>query len=63
MHRFLCISKRGDYRTYKLIFEIGGKNKTAKQLSGLEEKAFLVKDDVLVPGDKVIPLFLFGFLY
>lgn len=56
-------SKRGDYRTEKLIFEIGGKNKTAKQLSGLEEKAFLVKDDVLVPGDKVIPLFLFGFLY
>lgn len=57
------VSKRGDYRTEKLVFEIGGKNKKGRQISDLEEQAFLVKDDVLVPGDKAIPLFFFGFLF
>ena len=55
-------SKKGDYSVGDYIFEVGGKNKTTKQIQGLE-KAFLVKDDILVSSAKEIPLMLFGFLY
>lgn len=53
-------SKQGDYRIGDQVFEIGGKNKTGKQIQGTE--GILVKDDILVPGKNVIPLFYFGFL-
>lgn len=59
----LFYSKYGDYRTKEQIFEIGGKNKKGKQLLGAEVPGIIVKDDILVAGKKVIPLFYFGFLY
>ncbi len=56
-------SKQGDFRVDKHLFEIGGKNKTGKQLQNTDLPAFLVKDDILHPGKETIPLFYFGFLF
>jgi len=46
----------------KFIFEIGGKNKTAKQLSG-QKNYFIVKDELEMGAGHSIPLWMFGFLY
>ncbi|GAB6045622.1 hypothetical protein JCM11957_12200 [Caminibacter profundus] len=55
-------SKQGDYIVDdKYVFEIGGKNKTKKQIKNLKN-AFVVKDNIEV-GFEEIPLWLFGFLY
>lgn len=55
--------KAGDFLVdSKYIFEIGGKNKDAKQVSAIEN-SWLVKDDLEYPVGKSIPLWLFGFLY
>ncbi len=43
-------------------FEIGGKNKTRKQIKDLTE-AFVVKDDIEIGFENEIPLWLFGFLF
>lgn len=55
-------SKEGDYRTEAFVFEIGGKNKTRKQIKNISN-SFLIKDDILVSSRGEIPLFFFGFLY
>ncbi len=55
-------SKEGDYRAEKFIFEIGGKNKTKKQIKN-SEQALLIKDDILNSSKNEIPLYFFGFLY
>jgi hypothetical protein len=44
------------------IFEVGGKNKTQKQIKELDN-AFIVKDDIAFSSGNIIPLWLFGFLY
>jgi uncharacterized protein len=44
------------------LFEIGGKNKSKKQIAQLEN-AFVVHDDIEVGFQNSIPLWLFGFLY
>lgn len=44
------------------IFEIGGKNKTPKQLKQAEN-AYIAADDVEIGYGNKIPLWLFGFLY
>ena len=55
-------SKQGNYIIdNKYIFEIGGQNKTKKQIKNLEN-AFVVKDNIEI-GFNEIPLWLFGFLY
>jgi len=46
-----------------VIYEVGGKGKTAKQIRDVDGSAYLVKDDVLYGGKREIPLHLFGFLY
>jgi len=56
-------SKTGDFEVNKMIFEIGGKNKTKKQIKNSLDNAFLVKDDILYGNKYEIPLYLFGFLY
>ncbi|MDR0962928.1 MAG: AAA family ATPase [Mediterranea sp.] len=43
-------------------FEIGGKNKTSRQLSGLQN-GYLAMDDIEIGIGKDIPLWLFGLLY
>ena len=56
-------SKNGDFEVNNLIFEIGGKNKSLKQIKENMDRAFLVKDDILYGSKFEIPLYLFGFLY
>jgi len=54
---------KGDFRindTY--IFEVGGKNKTSKQIKDLPN-AFLAIDDIEYGYSNSIPLWMFGFLY
>jgi len=46
----------------KYAFEIGGKDKSKKQLEGLE-KAFIAADAIELGYQNKIPLWLFGFLY
>jgi predicted AAA+ superfamily ATPase len=46
----------------KYTVEIGGKSKTQHQIAGVEN-AFILKDNIEVGNDNIIPLWLFGFLY
>jgi len=46
----------------KYTFEIGGKNKTSKQLQDISN-SYLVKDNIEFGFENKIPLWLFGFLY
>ncbi len=57
------LAEKGDFlvdRTY--TFEIGGKNKTTKQIKGVEN-SYVVRDDMEVGSLNIIPIYLFGFLY
>ena len=46
----------------KYTFEIGGKNKNRKQITGIEN-AFVAADNIEYAQQNKIPLWLFGFLY
>ncbi|MBU1054590.1 MAG: AAA family ATPase [Proteobacteria bacterium] len=59
----LFYSKIGDFQVQDYFFEIGGKNKSKKQIKNNLENSFIVKDDILYPSGNTIPLYLFGFLY
>ena len=56
-------SKTGDFIVGNTVFEIGGRNKTVKQIASSLDSAMLVKDDILYGTKYEIPLYLFGFLY
>ena len=59
----LNYSKIGDFLVNKnYIFEIGGKNKSFKQIKDIEN-SFVVADDIEIGSGNKIPLWLFGFLY
>ena len=56
-------SKEADFLVdNKYTFEIGGKNKTMTQIKDVEN-SWLVKDDIIQPTGRAIPLWMFGFLY
>lgn len=56
-------SKQTDFMVNgKYSFEIGGKNKTKKQIENLKN-AYVVKDNLESGINNIIPLWLFGFLY
>ena len=56
-------SKNGDFKVEeKHTFEIGGKNKSYKQIKDVEH-SYVVADDIEVGFGNKIPLWLFGFLY
>ena len=56
-------SERSDFLVdCKYTFEIGGKNKTRKQISEIPN-AFVVADNIEYAHQNKIPLWLFGFLY
>ncbi len=56
-------SKNTDfYVNEKYSFEIGGKNKSRKQLKNIDN-SYVVKDNIEIGSDNSIPLWLFGFLY
>lgn len=59
----VTFSEQVDFKVAgKYNFEIGGKNKTKKQIVGLDN-ALLVLDNIEVGFGAKIPLWLFGFLY
>lgn len=54
---------RGDFEVdRKYLFEIGGRNKTQKQIAGIPN-SYLALDDIESGYKNEIPLWLFGFLY
>ncbi len=56
-------SDKGDFIIdQKYTFEIGGKNKSQKQIAGLKN-AFIAADNIEFAHHNFIPLWLFGFLY
>lgn len=58
---FYC--SKGDFKVGSdWIFEVGGKNKGFKQITGLEN-GYIASDGIEVGFGKKIPLWLFGFLY
>lgn len=46
----------------KYTFEIGGKNKNQKQIRNVEN-SYIVKDNIEIGSNNIIPLWLFGFMY
>jgi len=50
------------YVNEKYSFEIGGKNKSRKQLKNLDN-SYVIKDNIEIGSNNSIPLWLFGFLY
>jgi hypothetical protein len=59
----LTSADKGDFTVNdKLVFEVGGKNKTTEQIQGLKN-AYLALDKVEIGAGNKIPLYLFGFLY
>jgi predicted AAA+ superfamily ATPase len=56
-------SNIGDFKVDdKYILEIGGKNKTFKQIKDIED-SYVVADDLEIGFGNKVPLWLFGFLY
>ena len=59
----LNVSKDGDFLVdNRYIFEIGGANKSFKQIKDINN-SFVVADDIEIGFETKIPLWLFGFLY
>jgi uncharacterized protein len=59
----LTLPKEGDFMVdKKLTFEVGGKNKTRKQIAVLPD-SYIAADDIEYGFNNKIPLWLFGFLY
>ena len=57
-------SSVADFEVDDITFEIGGRNKTKRQIIGAEtERAYVVRDDMEYAGMKSVPLWMFGFLY
>lgn len=57
------ISKHADFIIDdRYTFEIGGKNKQQKQIQNIEN-SYIVKDNIEIGSNNIIPLWLFGFLY
>ena len=57
------VAKKGDFLIdEKYTFEVGGKNKSFKQIKDLPN-SFVVSDDIEIGFGNKVPLWLFGFLY
>ena len=52
----------GDFRVGQYTFEVGGRNKTGRQVKDLPN-SYIVKDDIERKGWREIPLWSFGFNY
>ncbi|RLA83125.1 MAG: hypothetical protein DRG78_05300 [Epsilonproteobacteria bacterium] len=62
-HHNITASKKGDFLIDdKYTVEVGGKNKSYKQIKDME-KSYVVADDLDIGNGNKIPLYLFGFLY
>ena len=57
------VAQKGDFLVdNKYTFEVGGKNKSFKQIANLPN-SFVISDDIEIGFGNKIPLWLFGFLY
>lgn len=54
---------KGDFILGKMEIEVGGKNKTTKQIKDVKGEKCLVKDGIGIGSKGVVPLYLLGFLY
>ena len=61
-HSVTCPEKGDFLIDNKYLFEIGGKDKSSKQIQGIEN-AFIAADNIESGYGNRIPLWLFGFLY
>ena len=62
-HHDLSIPKKGDFLVDELhLFEVGGRNKSFKQIKDIPN-SYVVADDIEIGFGNKIPLWLFGFLY
>ena len=55
-------SNIGDFQVDDFYIEVGGKNKTGKQLKN-SSNGFIAADNIEIGFNRKIPLYLFGFLY
>jgi len=63
MNKDLEVASKGDFLVNdKYTVEIGGKNKSFKQIKDMPD-SFVIADDIEVGFGNKIPLWLFGFLY
>ena len=63
MNKDLEVLLKGDFLVNdKYTVEIGGKNKSFKQIKDIKD-SFVVADDIEIGFGAKIPLWLFGFLY
>ena len=61
--REINLSEQSDFIIdKKFTFEIGGKNKSKKQILNLEN-TFVAKDNIEIGFGNNIPVWLFGFMY
>jgi hypothetical protein len=57
------VESKGDFLVdNSYLFEIGGRNKSFKQIKDVPN-SFVVADDIEIGSGAKIPLWLFGFLY
>lgn len=62
MHQLSLPDTADFFVDQKYLFEIGGPNKSRKQLQNADN-AFVLRDQIETGYDNIIPLWLFGFLY
>lgn len=63
INHHVSLPDMGDFEVdHSWIFEVGGKNKTRKQIKNKPE-AYIVQDTIEYGFRKTIPLWLFGFCY
>ena len=61
--REINLSEKSDFIVdKKYTFEIGGKNKSKKQIANIED-SFVAKDNIEIGFGNIIPVWLFGFMY
>lgn len=58
----ISASRDSDFRIENITFEIGGKNKSQRQIRNAE-KGYVVKDDIEICYANIIPLYMFGLTY
>lgn len=61
-HKVNLVTKGDFIIDNEFTFEIGGRNKTKKQIIGIKN-AFIAKDNIEIGAGNIIPLWMFGLLY
>ncbi len=62
VNNMVASAPSGDFRVGQYTFEVGGRNKTGRQVKDVPD-SYVVKDDIERKGWKDLPLWSFGFNY